>query len=259
MKLDRRRMQVMLFVLICMVVYTGWYMQNDEKEDYNSGIIRFHVLANSDSPADQDLKLKVRDGVLEEVNKKLVKETMQKYDSEPEVTTEENDINTSNEEEENPLSVKTTAEVCEESAESVALNVDESRVYLQGHLGEIEEIAERIIRENGYNYEVKAELGVRWIPEKTYGDMTFPAGNYEALNITIGAGEGNNWWCVLFPPLCLIDGTDNPNQLEPFAPTTYAAIGMTDGLMTLRQSNKDNVSDQMAIKLKFKTLELLQK
>ena len=44
-----------------------------------------------------------------------------------------------------------------------------------------------------------------FIPKKTYGDVTFPAGNYEALNITIGAGEGENWWCVLFPPLCLID------------------------------------------------------
>jgi len=89
--------------------------------------------------------------------------------------------------------------------------------------------------------------------------MTFPAGNYEALNITIGAGEGNNWWCVLFPPLCLIDGSDNPNQLEPFETTTFAAIGMTEDLLKMRAENRERIPTQAAIKLKFKTLELLQK
>ncbi|WP_330548347.1 stage II sporulation protein R [Aminipila luticellarii] len=71
----------MLFILICMILYTGWYTQNDKKGDVHSGIIRFHVVANSNSPEDQQLKLKVRDGVLEAVNQKLIKETMEKYDS----------------------------------------------------------------------------------------------------------------------------------------------------------------------------------
>ncbi|QAT41867.1 stage II sporulation protein R [Aminipila luticellarii] len=140
----------------------------------------------------------------------------------------------------------------------VSLDAEESRAYLLSHLDLIEKVAEKIIKENGYDYKVNAELGVRWIPEKTYGDMTFPAGNYEALNITIGNGEGNNWWCVLFPPLCLIDGSDDPNQLKTFETTTYAAVGMTEDLLKLRESNKEKLSTQTAIKLKFKTLELLE-
>ncbi len=257
MRFDRRQMQIMLFILICMLLYTGFYIQKNNTANTAPGIIRFHVLANSNSPQDQELKLKVRDGVLEAVNQKLIKETMQKYDSvEPQEQNIKPEETTESEEGD---SINTMAGLYDEATAQVSLNVDESREYLKDNLDLIEEIAENIIKENGYKYGVTAELGVRWIPEKTYGDMTFPAGNYEALNITIGAGEGNNWWCVLFPPLCLIDGSDNPNKPEPFTPATYAAIGMTDELMILRQNNKEDVSTQTAIKLKFKTLELLQK
>ncbi|WP_312094197.1 stage II sporulation protein R [Aminipila sp.] len=255
MRFDKRQMQAMLFILICLILYTGWYTQSAKKQDYHSGIIRFHVLANSNSQEDQELKLKVRDGVLEAVNKNLIRETMEKYESvetEPPAK-EENDSGDGEE------ASETMAVVDSRSTAQVSLNTDESRKYLLSHLDVIEDIAEKIIKENGYDYKVTAELGVRWIPEKTYGDMTFPAGNYEALNITIGAGEGNNWWCVLFPPLCLIDGSDNPNQLEPFETTTFAAIGMTEDLLKMRAENRECIPTQAAIKLKFKTLELLQK
>lgn len=254
MRFDKRQMQAMLFILICMILYTGWYTQSARKNDDHSGIIRFHVLANSNSPADQELKLKVRDGVLEAVNNNLIKETMDKYESVEKVPEETTTPESQGEE----LANETMAVVDSRNTAQVSLNVDESREYLLSHLDEIEKIAENIIKENGYDYNVTAELGVRWIPEKSYGDITFPAGNYEALNITIGAGEGNNWWCVLFPPLCLIDGSDNPNQLQAFDTTTFAAIGMTEELLKLRDSNKENVSTQAAIKLKFKTLELLE-
>ncbi|MHC1723231.1 MAG: stage II sporulation protein R [Aminipila sp.] len=262
MRFDKRQMQAMLFILICMILYTGWYTQSAKKNDVHSGIIRFHVLANSNSPADQELKLKVRDGVLEAVNNNLIKETMDKYDSVEDAPAEatNTEIKEPNTENENGEPVnETMAVVDSRNTAQVSLNVDESREYLLSHLDQIEEIAEKIIKENGYDYKVTAELGVRWIPEKSYGDMTFPAGNYEALNITIGAGEGNNWWCVLFPPLCLIDGSDNPNQLEAFDTTTFAAIGMTEDLLKLRNQNKEYVPTQAAIKLKFKTLELLEK
>ena len=53
---------------------------------------------------------------------------------------------------------------------------------------------------------MKADLGITWIPEKEHGGIYFPAGNYEALRIVIGEGKGQNWWCVIFPPLCLIEG-----------------------------------------------------
>jgi stage II sporulation protein R len=224
MRINKRKMQALLFILVCMILYTGWYTRSSEDEDYCSGIIRFHVIANSDTAADQELKLKVRDGVLEAVNEELVDETMARFDG--------------------------VAVAC--SVEEVSLNIDESREYLLQHLDSIETIAEGIIKDSGYDYKVEAELGVRWIPEKTYGNTTFPAGNYEALNITIGEGKGQNWWCVLYPPLCLIDSSDQ-NE-EPIA----TEPGITTDLIKLRDKNKEEISTGVAIKLKFKTLELIQ-
>jgi stage II sporulation protein R len=134
-------------------------------ENEYEGIIRLHVIANSDSEPDQKLKLKVRDEIISYVN----------------------DL-------------------------SGEMDIEESRIWIKSQLGDIERAAERVICENGCKYKASAELGVRWIPEKTYGDMHFPAGNYEALTITLGKGEGENWWCVLFPPLCLI--TEDEAELE---------------------------------------------
>ena len=130
--------------------YTGW--------NEHQGIIRMHVIANSNSQEDQRLKLQVRDKVIDYVGK-----------------------NTQN-----------------------SKSIDETRLFLIGHKQEIADIAGAAVRANGYSYDVDVQLGVRWIKQKTYGDITFPAGNYEALNITIGKGQGENWWCVLFPPLCLV-------------------------------------------------------
>ena len=134
-------------------------------ENEYEGIIRLHVIANSDSEFDQKLKLKVRDEIISVVGDLKRKKSL-----------------------------------------------NESREWLESQLDDIERAAEAIIRENGCNYKASAELGVRWIPEKTYGDMHFPAGNYEALTVTLGKGEGENWWCVLFPPLCLI--TEDEAELE---------------------------------------------
>ena len=129
--------------------YTGW--------NEHQGIIRMHVIANSNSQEDQRLKLKVRDKILAYVGE----------------NTKNND------------------------------SIDETRLFLMGHKQELADIAEAVVCENGYDYGIDVELGVRWIKEKNYGDITFPAGNYEALNITIGKGQGENWWCVLFPAVCL--------------------------------------------------------
>lgn len=84
-------------------------------------------------------------------------------------------------------------------------SVEESREYIESHLDDIEEIANGVIADEGFDYKAKARLGVFFIPEKSYEDLTLPAGNYEALRITLGKGHGMNWWCVIFPNLCLID------------------------------------------------------
>ena len=72
---------------------------------------------------------------------------------------------------------------------------------------EIEQEAEKLIEEQGFDYSVKAVVEKTYFPEKTYGDCTFPAGEYEALNVRIGKAKGKNWWCVLYPSLCFMDDT----------------------------------------------------
>ena len=70
------------------------------------------------------------------------------------------------------------------------------------NMDEIICVARKTLQENGYDYEVKAQIAYTEFPEKTYGAFTFPAGSYEALQIEIGEGEGQNWWCVLYPNMC---------------------------------------------------------
>lgn len=122
-------------------------------------VLRLHVIANSDSEADQKLKLKVRDQVLAALQ---------------------------------PLLEKTE-------------DLGSSEAIVREHLSEIEALAGAVVREEKTGEKVTAELINTRFPEKTYGDCTFPAGNYDALRICIGEAKGKNWWCVLFPSLCFVD------------------------------------------------------
>ncbi|MBX6352091.1 MAG: stage II sporulation protein R [Thermoflavifilum sp.] len=91
---------------------------------------------------------------------------------------------------------------------------DQARAILVQHLPQIREIAQDEVRARGAHYGVRADVGRVPFPTKVYGNMVYPAGEYEALRITLGAGQGQNWWCVLFPPLCFIeiaDGDAVPN------------------------------------------------
>lgn len=84
-------------------------------------------------------------------------------------------------------------------------SVETTKDWARTHLDAIVNLAEAVIMEEGYAYEVMAEVTTCDFPEKTYGDITFPAGEYEALRIEIGEAKGQNWWCVLYPNLCFID------------------------------------------------------
>ena len=130
-------------------------------EDVKDVVIRFHVLANSDSDEDQSLMLKVRDEILNYLKPYL-----------------EN------------LELR-------EEAKKVILDKEDA----------IKDIALKVIKENGYNYGVNTELARENFPEKSYGNITLPQGNYEAIRVIIGDGNGHNWWCVMFPALCFIDVT----------------------------------------------------
>lgn len=87
-----------------------------------------------------------------------------------------------------------------------AANLEDSRMILLENLSLLENSAEEAIRAAGYNYPVQAIHGRFSFPTKYYGSFALPAGNYEAVRLVIGEGQGANWWCVLFPPLCIVDG-----------------------------------------------------
>ena len=123
---------------------------------------------------------------------------------------------------------------------------------VNNHLDSFKEIALNTIKENGYNYDVNIEIGNFHFPTKSYGDISFPAGNYNALKIEIGDAIGQNWWCVLFPPLCFVNSStgvvpdDSKNTLkENINSESYEII--SEG-----NNSNDNTSD---IKIKFKIIE----
>ncbi|MDD4564621.1 MAG: stage II sporulation protein R [Eubacteriales bacterium] len=246
MESRKKQIKFLIFILICVLLYSTWTVYG-KPELSNDDFIRFHVIANSNSKEDQQLKLKVKDEILAKINSELVLETMAQDLA---------DYQASN--------ADLTQGMNEKGDKTqVSLDLEQSRNYIQENIIEIEEKAEEIIKENGYDYTVKAELGVKWIPEKRYGDVVFPAGNYEALNITIGEGKGENWWCVLFPPLCLIGAEENID--EKTTQNTYTE----DQIRMVKETYQDAMLDKkykplleerdnpVTLKLKFKTLEII--
>ena len=103
------------------------------------------------------------------------------------------------------LEVKETVVEYVESLVGEAADLEETKEAVLSHLPQIEEKAGKAVTSMGYDYPVKAQVERTYFPDKTYGDCTFPAGEYEALNVRIGEAAGHNWWCVLYPSLCFID------------------------------------------------------
>ena len=82
---------------------------------------------------------------------------------------------------------------------------EQAERYMRAHLSELEACANQVLKEQGFAYTATAYLGRYEFPDKTYGDVTYPAGQYDALRLVLGEGEGQNWWCVMFPPLCIVN------------------------------------------------------
>jgi stage II sporulation protein R len=172
---DRRKIHMkekenkisLILVLLFLFVLSVAFAKNENKksdrlqEGIAKEIIRFHVIANSDSKEDQKLKLEIKEVVVKKLQGSL-------------------------------KSVK---------------NINEARDIIDQELDNIEKIASEIAKEKGYTYKASAELTKCTFPIKKYGDMIFPPGEYETLRVKIGQSEGKNWWCVMFPTLCFIDGT----------------------------------------------------
>ena len=189
-----------LFVLISAISYVDAVSTN-----ISNSVFRLHVIANSDSLEDQNLKYKIRDGLIDYLN--------------------------------------SISQTCTSKEEIIKIS--------QNNSNEFYKIAKQIIIENGYNYDVNINIGNFDFPTKTYGDISFPAGNYDALKVEIGNANGQNWWCVMFPPLCFVD--------------VSTGIVPTDSKEIIKDSLTDEEYEIISrennpgITLKFSLIEFFQK
>lgn len=136
-------------------------------EEIRSDVLRLHVIANSDSSVDQNLKLRLRDYILEEG----------------------------------------------EDIFDGSVNVENAVKKIEPKLAELEKSAETFVKNAGFDYDVKITLSNEYFTTRTYESVTLPAGKYLALRVVIGSGEGHNWWCVMFPPMC-VPAADKKDEIE---------------------------------------------
>ncbi len=112
-------------------------------------------------------------------------------------------------EEDQALKLKVRDRILKETAPLLkkSESIEETRAIVKENLDNIKSIAEEVIKEEGKDYKVEVNFGMTSFPTRKYGEMVLPAGEYEALLVTIGEGKGKNWWCVMFPPLCFVEMT----------------------------------------------------
>ena len=171
---------------------------HDEAGLYDK-LIRLHVIANSDGEEDQQLKLEVRDAVLDYVT------------------------------------------ACVSGCE----NAGEAKRAIEENKEKITEICRSAVSARGYGYDVRVETGLEKYPEKSYGGFTLPSGDYYSVRILIGEAAGHNWWCVLFPPLCV--GAASEER------AVMASAGLTKNEIDVITEN-----DGDGYVIKFKIIEFLR-
>lgn len=136
-------------------------------EEIRSDVLRLHVIANSDTSVDQNLKLRLRDYILQE-GKDIF---------------------------------------------NGSVNVENAVEKIEPVLPELEKSAKEFVNRAGFDYDVKISLSNEYFTTRTYETVTLPAGKYLALRVVIGSGEGHNWWCVMFPPMC-VPAADKNDEIE---------------------------------------------
>ncbi len=199
------KLKMILILTFLLILYTGLcaisYATTTSSDIANS-VFRLHVIANSDSDTDQNLKYKVRDALLEYMNN-ICKD-------------------------------------CSSKSEAIEL--------VKLHQNEFKEVALDTIKKEGFNYDVKIEIGNFEFPTKQYGDISLPAGLYDALKVEIGEAKGRNWWCVMFPSLCFVDISSG---IVPEESKEDLQNVLSDEEYSLISNDND-----YSIKFKFKLLEL---
>ena len=202
MKTKFKKIILLNFLLFVYVFLSAQSYATAISNNLSTAVFRLHVLANSNSDEDQNLKLKVRDSLLSYMNG--------------------------------------LCSNCSTKQEAISIANE--------HKDDFQKIAEQTIKENGYDYTAKINIDNFYFPTKNYGDISLPAGYYDALRVEIGEAKGKNWWCVMFPSLCFIDvssGVVNDNAKE----------NLQDNL---QKESYDIISDSKKpdIKLKFKLIEV---
>ena len=134
-----------------------------------------------------------------------------------------------------------------------SVSIDDTQRIISQNLGNISNFIKKYMDENCINYNVKVRLGEFPFPTKAYGDVVLPAGYYQALKVLIGEAKGNNWWCVLFPPLCFVDATHG--RITDDVKQKLKQDLTTEQYDIITKTNKTN---DIPIKIKFKVVELYQ-
>lgn len=154
----------------------------------------------------------------------------------------------SDKEEDQGLKLKIRDEILKEMKEKFknTSSLDESREIIKANMEEMKSITENVIKREGEDYSVEVTLGQDNFPTRKYGNLVFPAGDYETLLITLGEGKGQNWWCVMFPPLCFVDITHS------------VAYNLEKQLEAEEEEVKEELEEQPKLKLKWKIVDLFK-
>lgn len=181
-----------VFLLAALLIYVSAALL--DAKSVSEGVVRLHILADSDDEAEQALKLRVRDAILDTFSEEL----------------------------------------------SALSDVDEAKTYLNGHLSEIESVAANAVRENGSSHNVTVDFCREYYPTRAYDGFDLPAGEYTSLRILIGSGEGKNWFCMVYPPLCTASSESDEALL---------AAGFSESQVRLLTENEEGYT------LRFKVVE----
>lgn len=162
--------EIIIISIVAMITFIGILAYNSKNttDTLANEMIRFHVVANSDTTEDQLLKQQVKDEIIHYMEPLLKK----------------------------------------------SKSIDETREIINVCLPNIKNVAQEVVKKYGKEYEIYVNLDKANFPAKAYGDVILPSGEYEACRIIIGEGKGENWWCVMYPPLCYIDAASGVVPLE---------------------------------------------
>lgn len=192
-KIHRIEISVAVGLVLSLIVSIAGF--GAECRSIREDVVRLHILANSDSEADQSVKLAVRDALLE----------------------------------------------CGAEIFSGTADKNNAAEYLETEKEKLIETANSVLKENGFDYETQVYLVNEYFDTRTYEDFTMPAGEYLSLKVVLGEGKGHNWWCVMFPPLCLPAATEQ---------TDINAVFSENGVKIIQESGN--------YEIRFKIVEIIE-